>query len=162
MLFDIIRPEDHRQRVFTCSGNRYKDVYKPVFRDDGSFDLEVVDKEDLYMYIQSHADSCDLNVLLERFKETGDITIFNQRQQQPFYGDFLDMPKTVAEMYQRVNDINAAFMQLDPKVREKFNNSPSEWLASYGTQHWFDGMGLEGPKSPEEASKVDEVNKDAE
>lgn len=46
------------------------------------------------------------------------MTIFMQRRTEPIYADFLDMPKTVAEMYQRVNDVNEAFLRLDPMIRE--------------------------------------------
>lgn len=162
MIYEIILPHQNRIRTYTEPGTRYKDIYKPIFKDDGSIVLEVVDKEDTYAYIQSHKDSVDLNKLLERFQETGDMSIFNQRQQQPFYGDFLDMPKTVAEMYQRVSDVSDAFMHLKPEIRDQFNHSPSEWLASYGTPEWYSKMGLEGPKQAAEATKEKEVVQNAE
>lgn len=162
MRFEVIIPSHQRQRIQTCSGDRFKDEYQAVFKDDGSMVLEVVDKTDLYAYIQSHKDSVDINKLLERFAETGDMSVFNQRQQQPMYADFMDMPKSVAEMYQRVNDVNDAFMQLDPKVRQQFNNSASEWLAAFGSDEWSKKMGVEAQKPAPEATEVKEVNTDAE
>lgn len=162
MLFDVIIPSDHRERRYTNPGYRYKDEYKLIYDEDGRAKLEVVDQTDLYAYIQSFKDSVDINKLLERFQETGDMSIFMQRRTEPIYADFLDMPKTVAEMYQRVNDVNEAFLRLDPAIREKFGNSPSQWLASYGTPDWTKNMGLEGSNLPSEPVKIDEVNKDAE
>lgn len=147
-MFKVIAPHNLRVSVTVNSGSRYKDVYKAVFDKDGSMRLEVVDKTDLYSYIQSFKDSCDLNLLLERFAETGDMSIFNQRKEEPMFGDFAEMPKTVAEMYQRVQDVNDAFLKLDPATREKFNNSASEWLASYGSDDWLSKMGLEDVETP--------------
>lgn len=158
--YNFITPCDFRKRVFTESGLRYKDVYKPVFKDDGSMVLEVVDQMDQYEYIQVHKDSCDINKLLERFAETGDMSIFYQRHQEPAYADLVEMPKTFAELFQKVNDVTAAFLQLDPQIREKFNNSPAEWISSYGSSEFALKMGLDGPQEPVELTKVDEVNKD--
>lgn len=147
-MFKVLTPLDFRVPVHTEPGSRYKDEYKAFFNEDGSLVFKVVDKTDLYMYIQSFKDSCDLNKLLERFAETGDMSVFNQRRQEPMYGDFVEMPKTVAEMYQRVQDAQDLFLSLDPSIREKFNNSASEWLASMNEPDWLEKMGQKAPNSP--------------
>lgn len=159
----ILTAVDFRVRVKTCPGARFKDEYKAVFAKDGTMHLEATDRTDLYSYIQSFKDSTSIEKLLERFKETGDMSIFNQRRQEPMYGDFLEMPKTIAEMYQRVNDAQAAFMALRPEIREKFNNNPSEWLASLGSPEWAAKMAVEAPDKPVDEQKTEsEVKPNAE
>lgn len=158
MNLDVLRPSDFRERQFSCPGERFKDVYQLVYQQDGTISLEVVDKVDLYAQIQSFKDSTDINKLLERFSETGDMSIFFQHQTDPLYGDFVNVPHTIAEAFQLVSDAENAFMQLPPDERSKYTG-PAEWLTAMVEA--APEMPVEGPKSADSVTKVDEVNKDA-
>lgn len=92
----------------------------------------------LYSEIQSHKESVDINCILERF-ERGDMNVLNRRT--GIYLDVTDMPKSYAEMYQRIMDAEAHFKSLPLDIREKFNHSPQEFFAAIGTQKWIDVFG---------------------
>lgn len=136
---------------FTNSGDRIVQLYTPALNADGRIDLVESGKHNLYADIQSHKESVDIKVILERF-ERGDMNVLNRRS--GLYLDVTDMPKTYAEMYQRIMDAEAQFMALPVDVREKFNHSPQEFFASIGTQKWFDIFGQPAQKNDDNVPAV--------
>lgn len=121
-----------RRRISCACGSGMVPVYKPIVKPDGTIELKKTGEHDLYAEIQSHKDSTDINEIIRRFIETGDVTLFQVRQGS--YGDFTEMPKTYAEMFQRMIDAEIAFNQLPPNVKEQFNNNVTEFLAAMGTE----------------------------
>lgn len=99
--------------------------------------LVPVGKTSIKDYIQSHKDSVDLNKLMERFRN-GETDVFNRNA--GFYADVTEMPTTYPEMFARVQAAENVFFQLDPEVRAKFNNSPSEFFAQYGSDQFNEIM----------------------
>lgn len=97
----------------------------------------------LYSEIQSHKESVDINCILERF-ERGDMNVLNRRS--GIYLDVTDMPKSYAEMYQRIMDAEAQFKALPLNIREQFNHSPQEFFAAIGTDKWYDVFGHDALK----------------
>lgn len=106
----------------------------------------------LYSEIQSHKESVDINCILERF-ERGDMNVLNRRT--GIYLDVTDMPKSYAEMYQRIMDAEAHFKALPLDVREKFHHSPQEFFAAIGTDKWTDVFGQPAQKNDVAAASVD-------
>lgn len=123
---------DDRVRIYCSSGSRFAPVYKPIVKPDGTLELKKSGEKDLYSEIQSHKASTDINEIIRRFTETGDISVFQVREGT--YGDFTEMPKTYAEMFQRMIDAEIAFNSLPTDVKEKFNNNVTEFLAAMGTE----------------------------
>lgn len=119
-----------RERSITCSGNRMQPQYKMKVSEDGVQDLAVSGQIDTYAMIQSYKDSTDINVILQRFAN-GDQSALSKIQ--GVYGDFTNMPTTMAELAQRVLDAEDLFNSLPLTTREEFNFSPSEFFASIGT-----------------------------
>lgn len=126
-----------RELPFANSGERFVKTYQPNMGSDGVLDLIEAEPFDLYESIQSHADSVDINLIISRFIN-GDVSVLNRRE--PMYFDATDMPKTYAEMYQRVIDAHNYFEQLPLDVREKFGHSPETFFALIGTDEWNDKM----------------------
>ena len=82
---------DARDRVFTDPGSPEHITYAGHYDEKGRVVLEESGRENIYDFIQSHAESCDIHVLMKRY-QNGDVDALSQKQ--GFYGDFLDFPKT--------------------------------------------------------------------
>lgn len=126
-----------RELPFANPGERFVKTYQPNMGADGVLDLIEAEPFDLYESIQSHADSVDINLIISRFIN-GDVSVLNRRE--PMYFDATEMPKTYAEMYQKVIDAHNYFEQLPLEVREKFGHSPETFFALIGTDEWTDKM----------------------
>lgn len=111
-------------------GSRLHNDYKMKVFDDGSRDLVVVGQIDIYEMIQSHKDSVDLKLTLERYAR-GDESAINRRQ--AFFGDFTHMPTSLAELSQRILDAEDLFNTLDVDARRAFDFDAGRFFASIGT-----------------------------
>lgn len=129
----------------SCPGSPVHIQYGGHYDEKGRVVLEEVGKINLYDEIQSHAESCDIHVILRRF-QNGDSDALSQRQ--GFFGDVLDFPKTYAEALNQMNDMERQFMKLPVEVREKFGNSFSEFLASSGDSDFMDKLGFKKSVEP--------------
>jgi phage internal scaffolding protein len=80
---------------------------------------------------QSFRDECDINTIMKRFANTGEIHHLNEGSPQ-----FLDLPD--AEDYQasleRVRAAEQAFSALPSAVRERYENSPANLLEALGQE----------------------------
>ena len=126
-----------RDLPFANPGERFVKTYQPNIGGDGVLDLIEAEPFDLYESIQSHADSVDINLIISRFVN-GDVSVLNRRE--PMYFDATEMPKTYAEMYQKVIDAHNYFEQLPLEVRDKFGHSPETFFALIGTDEWSEKM----------------------
>lgn len=82
-----------------------------------------------------------------------DPSVLNQRIGQ--YGDFTQMPKTLAEFQQMALDMEHAFNELPLDVRKQFDNSVDKFIHDAGSKEWFDKL---GNKIEPVIEKVEEVN----
>ncbi len=118
------------------AGTRFHKDYKMKVFEDGSRDLVVVGQIDTYEMIQSHKDSVDLKLTLERYAR-GDDSAINRRQ--AFFGDFTNMPTSLAELSQRILDAQDLFNSLDVEARREFDFDAGKFFASIGTPE-FDAI----------------------
>lgn len=118
---------DARQRVPANLGTREHVLYVAQFDDHGNHVLVESGKEDLYAYIQSHKESVDIHVIMERFAR-GDIQALQRRQ--AMFGDFTDFPVTYAGMLNAVQTGEQHFMSLPLEVRQRFDNNFAKWLVA--------------------------------
>lgn len=144
--------QDHA-RVFANPGDRDKVVYSPVFDKEGNFDLQPSGKEDLYAFIQSHAESVDIHVILERFAR-GDVTALSKVQGT--YGDFTTIPTTYAGLLNAVIQGEQYFMDLPVETRAAFDHDFRKWMAAMDDMpSWLSKMGLDPSASePQPADPV--------
>lgn len=122
-------------RVMCVSGSSEKVTYSPVFDDKGIWHLVATGKKDLYGEVQSHAESVDINVLVKRFQK-GDVDVLSRVQ--GIYGDFSDMPETMIDAVNRIEQGRINFMQLPPDVREHFDNSFEKMLVAMDKPGFLD------------------------
>ena len=150
---------DARDRIFSDPGSPEHITYAGHYDEKGRVVLEESGRENIYDFIQSHAESCDIHVLMKRY-QNGDIDALSQKQ--GFYGDFLDFPKTYAEALNHMNEMERQFMALPVETREKFGNSFTEFLAASGEADFLDKLGIkaEEPKEVTPAIPVKEEVKE--
>ena len=125
--------------IETCAGSEIRVIYEPKVNDDGSIDLIKVGEENIQDYIQSHADSCDLRIIIKRYLN-GDESVLNQRALA--FGDTTKYPKTYAEMLQLQMDATLAFNELPVELKDKFNNDPNQFFAQAGTDEFYEKLGV--------------------
>lgn len=105
---------------------------------------------------QEHmANECDLNQIMEKAKRGIVPSAFFQ-QKTPWFGDFSD-GLTFHDIKNVLIDTEKAFMELDPKIRERFNNNPAalvDFLEDEGNREEAERLNLI-PKAAE-AAKTDE------
>lgn len=126
-------------RVQCNHGSREHVRYGGHYDENGRVVLDEIGRVNLYDEIQSHAESADIHVLLERYKR-GDVDALSQAQ--GFYGDVLDFPKTYAEALNHMNEMERQFMSLPVEVRAKFGYSFSEFLASADQPDFLEKIGI--------------------
>ena len=107
-------------------GSGMKDTYKMHVDADGKRELKKSGEYNLYADIQSYKDSVSIDYILTRFVN-GDETALSRVQ--GIYGDFTQMPTTMAELQQRVIDAEHLFNNLPLDIREQYNFSASEFFA---------------------------------
>jgi len=97
---------------------QFRSPYIWFDRDDAIVNLEPSMTE------QSHKDSCDINVILDRFAKTG---VANGNSRMPQFLDTCDLP-SYQESLNVIIDADEAFMSLDSKLRKRFDNDPAKLL----------------------------------
>lgn len=139
---------DPLERVYQPAGSPEKILYSPVFDKSGVWHLEETGKENLYDYIQSHADSVDIHVILKQF-EQGDVSVLSRVQGA--YGDFTQMPKTFAEALNTMIAAEQYFMSLPVETRAQFGHNFNQFIASMDAPDFTTRMGI-APEAPLEPS----------
>lgn len=144
---------DSHSRVFQDPGSPEHILYSPVFDKNGVMSLEETGKENLYDYIQSHADSVDIHVILKQFA-AGDVSVLSRVQGA--YGDFTQMPKTFAEALNTMVAAEQYFMSLPVEVRAQFGHNFNQFIASMDQSDFTARMGIaprvETPQPPASSS----------
>lgn len=133
------RTQYDRVRTSSNKGNPLVTKYRMKVMEDGTHELVADGFYDLYADIQSHKDSTDIKVILGRY-ERGDFDVLNRRS--GMFGDLTAFPKTMAEALQVISDSKSIFDGLDKDVRAQFNNDPNQFIAAFGSEEFFNALGL--------------------
>lgn len=72
------------------------------------------------------------------------------------YIDVTEAPKTLAEMQQAIIAATNEFNKLPLEYRAKFNHSPEQFVAEYGTEGWIEKMKAPETLKTEAANNGDE------
>lgn len=128
-----------RERIHPCSGSRVKQLYAGRYDVNGRVVLEEKGTEDLYAYIQSFADSVDINVILARFAN-GDTEALSRAQ--GFYADVTEFPSNMADALNSINKAEEIFKSLPLEVRQRFDCSFEQFLSQSGSEDWLEKMGM--------------------
>ena len=128
-----------RERIHSCSGSRVKQLYAGRYDANGRVVLEEKGTEDLYAYIQSFADSVDINVILARFAN-GDTEALSRAQ--GFYADVTEFPSNMSDALNSINKAEEMFKALPLEVRQRFDCSFEQFLSQSGSEEWLQKMGI--------------------
>lgn len=114
-------------------GKRMKDE-KQLRIVDGKEELVKIGETDFYDYIQSHADSVDINKIIARCVNTGDFSELNVMPSR--FMDTVGMPKTLAEAHVMIKDAENYFNHLPTDIKKQYNNNFTEFIQDIGTSHF--------------------------
>lgn len=141
----------------TCSGSPVKKEYQPVYDKRGVWHLEESGKKNIYLEIQSYADSTDINVIMARYRN-GEVDVL--QQVQGTYGDFSNIPTNYAEIMNQKIRAENLFMSLAPEVREKYGNSVEVFMSEIGTKAGLEKLGVKFPTEAPAPVEQKEVKAD--
>lgn len=74
--------------------------------------------------VQSGKDDSDINVIVRRFKLSGQLPPVKA---EPFYGDFSEVEDYHSAM-NKILEARSAFMELPAETRKRFSNDPQELI----------------------------------
>ena len=109
-----------RARVHSEHGTALKRKYHARVDKNGVINLVDDGFENVYDFIQSHKDSCDINRMIERYAR-GEVDVLSKVQ--GVFGDFTEFPKTYADMLNHLIDGERHFNELPIEIKNSFNNS---------------------------------------
>lgn len=139
---------DPSERVYAWPGDPVKILYGPIFDKNGVMSLQEIGKHDLYGEIQSHKDSVDIHVLLQRYND-GDVGAL--ARVQGAYGDFTKMPATFAEALNTMIAAEQYFMGLPVETRAQFGHSFQQFIASMDSPDFVSRMGISSEVPPDQS-----------
>lgn len=129
-----------RTRFRATIGSREKILYAPQIAKDGTYELVESGREDLYAAIQSHAESVDIHVILDRYAR-GDLGALSRVQ--GVYADVTGAPGSFAEALNLVVAGETQFNALPLEIRAKFDHSYAKWIAAMDNlPEWQRLMGI--------------------
>uniref|UniRef100_A0AAU8B9Y9 Internal scaffolding protein n=1 Tax=Dulem virus 113 TaxID=3145590 RepID=A0AAU8B9Y9_9VIRU len=138
---------DSHDRVSSNPGDPIKILYAPEFDKNGVMNLVESGKENLYDFIQSHAQSVDIHVLLQQY-QNGDAMALTRRQGA--FGDFTEMPATYAEALNAMIHAESYFNSLPVETRAQFGHSFHQFLAQMDSPEFSAKMGISPTPLPEQ------------
>ena len=145
----MLRVFDGKQH--SNAGDPIHIIYSPVVDQFGNIDLVASGKENTDDIINSYAQYCDINYILEAVAN-GDLSGLNKVR--GMYGDFTEMPKTYAEFLQLQIDSNKMFEKLPPEVKKKFDNDPNKFMCDAGSEDWLSKIGIVEQKQEEKGDSI--------
>lgn len=129
-----------KKRFFTDPGSPIRTTYELKWSaKTGQQELFEKGKEDFQAEIQSHLESCDINVLIRRINagETDLLTV-NMGQ----YGDFTGLSMTPHELFQIRIDAKNTWSNLSKEQQALFGDFET-FAETAGTDEWFKNLGVE-------------------
>lgn len=111
--------------LFSPSGDVYRPVYAEDFDERGVACIVKVSEEKIQDKIEACKDQTLIYNILNSFD---DGTLLNKAQ--GVYADLSAMPDNIHEAYQSVRDARMLFNGLSDDIRQRFNNSFDEFIAS--------------------------------
>ena len=111
------------------SGSKTKITYTPVFDKNGVLSLEPTGEENVYDLIQANADYCNLNLIMERVRSTGDASILNRVE--GFYMDASEIPDNWPDIINSVNALKDGFEKLPTDFKELYGNDFVRFAATF-------------------------------
>lgn len=141
--------------IVTNPGSEEEIIWAMKITESGDQEFYVKGKTNVYEKIQMFADECDLEQILVRCTQTGDISLMNQRQ--PFFMDLEDIPDNIFEAHRKIKEAEQVFMNLPLEVRQSYENNFDKFLADFGSEKWMKAVGY--TKEEKAAEKEEKTTK---
>lgn len=125
-LSAILDPSLH-ERFYINPGEAVEDNYAVHYDKNGVRHLRKDGKINTFDEIQSHRESCDVEVILKRYAH-GDFSVLDRGD--PQYLDTTQFPSSFAEWFEQGEKAKRYFLSLAPEVRAQFNNSFEQFLTA--------------------------------
>ena len=138
----------------TAVGSGIIPTYTPHLEKDGTLTLVKDGEHNLYEEIQSHKDSTDLQLIINRYMN-GDPAALSRVQGA--YGDFSQMPQSMHEAYDLMRKAELDFKKLPAEIQASFDNDPTKFIMSLGSDEWLEKMQISNA-----AESIDPVVKESE
>lgn len=136
---------EKRPAFRTAVGSGIIPTYIPHLEKDGTLTLVQDGEHDLYEEIQSHKDSTDLQLIINRYMN-GDPTVLSRVQGA--YGDFSEMPQSMHEAYDLMRKAEHDFKKLPAEIQASFDNDPTKFIMSLGSDEWLEKMQISKVAEP--------------
>lgn len=143
-------PLSKHEHYYAPSGEKFEMRHTAHMDAEGRRYLKPDKRVEIYELIQSHAEECDINNIINRALN-GDPFALNKKIGN--YMDLTEMPKTLAEAQQIVINLKEGFDKLPAEVRAKFENNAEMYVASYGTDTWAEKVGWKETLAQKEAKE---------
>jgi hypothetical protein len=124
---------DRVESGFSCAGNSVVDTHVLKISDDGREELVKSGSIDLYDMIQSHAESVDINRLIERFSAGDHEALYRRRG---VFIDITDMPTNYGAWHKKIHEGMQVFEGLPLEVRREFDFDAGKFFASVGSERF--------------------------
>lgn len=111
---------------FTACGDSEHTVFSPHLLPNGSFELLPLAKVNIKDEINSHADECDLSLILNKI-ENGDFSALCRAP--AVFGDGSEIPGNLREFLDVGIEASRAFDLLPHELRSKFNTL-KDWVSA--------------------------------
>lgn len=124
---------------FSEPGSHIEEVMAMRLDEDGNEEFYVEGKTNVYEKIQAYKDEVDMENILKRVSDTGEIGLLNQRK-----GSFVDvttMPKNMIDAANLIKQAEKDFYNMPTETREKFDNNFNKYIATAGSEEWAKNMG---------------------
>ena len=107
------------KRRFCPSGERKRPIFKRVSDSGCPAKLAKIGESDLQDFIQSFADECDVNRIVQRYAN-GDTTVL--QRVQGMYTDVVGVPTDLTTAFETVNAARAYYDSLPAAVKREFGS----------------------------------------
>lgn len=115
------------------SGKKFRTTYAMKIDENGHKYLAPSGKTNVYATIQASLEESKIENIIAMCA-MGDQS--GLRKKVGEYLDITGMPTTLAEAQRAMQDVANQFYQLPLEIREAFNHSPEQYIASYGSEAW--------------------------
>lgn len=121
-------------KFVTNPGEMFEPIYEGQLQEDGQIKLIKVGMRDLASERNAWKDSCDINIIVERF-QAGEIDVF--QQVQGVYTDITTAPKDLASAIVLGRNAENTFDRLPIDVKNAYDNNFMLWLGDAGSEDWL-------------------------
>lgn len=94
-------------------------------RPPGLSDVEWSEHPNYSLTVQSSAEECDINTIVNKFLRTGEMP---DETAKPRYGDFTGAVNNYHDALNLIIEADEAFMQLPAKIRARFDNDAGQYV----------------------------------